>query len=386
MKVIDNTADLDNYCSLWSQYPFITIDLEFLREHSYYAQLCLIQIGSTAECAIIDPLAPDLDMSSFFELLQNNAVLKVFHSGRQDLEILYYLTGKIPTPIFDTQVAGMVTGFGESASYEYLVKSILEISLDKTSRLSDWSHRPLNKTQLEYALADVTHLVHVYEFLRDKLKELDRESWIEDEMSVITNPATYVINPEEAWMRIKHRSHNARFLTLLRELACWRETRSQLRNTPRQSFLKDDMLLTIAATCPQDKDELTCIRNIRKDVAAGKLGDEIISVIQNFAEINEADYIVPPKDKTISNTSSPLYELLKMLLRICSQSEGVVSRLIASDEDLKAFSHFSDKNNPILKGWRLKIFGTQALELRKGNLCIAYNPQSHQIDLTPKAS
>ena len=382
MKVITETADLQTGCESWSRYDFITVDLEFLREHTYYSKLCLIQIGSPGECAIIDPLAENLSLAPFFELMQNPKVTKVFHSGRQDIEIIYNLSGKIPIPVFDTQIAGMVTGYGESASYDSLVKSILNISLDKSSRLSDWSLRPLNETQLEYALADVTHLVHIYEHLRQKLKDLKREHWADEEIAVLTSPETYEVKPENAWMRIRHRSHSARYLTLLRELAAWRERRSQIKNTPRQSYIKDEMLLTIASMCPHSQEELARIHNLRKDIAGGRLGKEIIEVIKKFETIPENKYVTPPPYKTPAGSNSALLELLKLLLKIISQQEGVVARLIASDEDLKNFSTFeNDDDNPILKGWRREIFGQKATELRNGKLSLRYNPKTRRIDL-----
>lgn len=382
MNVIEDTATLKNFCQGWRTQPFITVDLEFLRERTYYARLCLIQVGSLGECAVIDPLAPELDLAEFFDLMQNPAVTKVFHSGRQDLEIIFNLTGKIPAPLFDTQVAAMVCGFGESISYENLVKQILGIELDKSSRLSDWSRRPLKPDQLKYALSDVTHLIHVYQHLTAELKNNRREDWIADEMAVLDNPETYVTRPEEAWHRIKHRSHNARFLTILRELAAWREARSQNRNTPRQTFIRDDALLTIASACPQTKEELAQIRNLRPDVAGGRLGTEIIEVMRHVAEIPEQDYVTPPHDK-IPHYNTALYELLRMLLRIKSTQENVVSRLIADDDDLKLLSCGKDKGCRVLSGWRYDIFGRHALELRSGKLCVAYNPRSKEIDFIP---
>ena len=379
MNVITTTEDLNRFCNEWNTQEFITVDLEFLREHSYYAKLCLIQVGSLKDCAIIDPLAENLNLSPFFELMQNTAVVKVFHSGRQDIEIIYNLSGKIPQPLFDTQIAGMVTGFGESISYENLVKYNLHIELDKSNRLSDWSKRPLNQTQLEYALHDVTHLVHIYEYLRDRLKETGRSPWLAEEMETLSSPDTYVIKPEDAWQRLKHRSHNARFLTLLRELASWREARAQRRNTPRQSFIKDDMLLAIAAACPKTKEELCQIRNLRSDVAGGKLGDEIMEVLEAFSKIPADCYVIPPKEKSLPNANTSLYELLRLLLKIKCQQEGVVPRLIADDDDLRRFSCFKDKNSPILKGWRKEIFGNDALALREGRLTIGYDPQAREI-------
>ena len=381
MKLIENTKDLEVFCQELKKHPFITVDLEFLREKTYYAKLCLIQVGSLTECAIIDPLSPTLNLDAFFDILQNQNIVKVFHSGRQDIEILYFLTGKIPTPLFDTQIAAMVCGYGESVGYESLVRHILHIELDKTSRLSDWSRRPLDNTQLEYALADVTHLLHVYEHLQQQLQENDRSEWIQEEMATLSNPDTYIVRPEEAWMRIRHRSHNARFLTLLRELAAWRERRSQRKNTPRQSFIKDDMLLNIATACPKNKEELCQIRNLKKEIATGKLGDEILEVIEHFSSIPKKEYVIPPKEKALPSADGALFELLRLLLRLKSLQEGVVARLIADDEELRSFSAENDEGLPMLSGWRKEIFGNDALALREGNLTISYDSVKHRIKL-----
>lgn len=381
INLIEKTEDLEIFCQHLLNQEFITVDLEFLREKTYYADLCLIQVGTKEQAAIIDPLASDLNMECFFKILQNKNIVKVFHSGRQDIEILYLLTGKIPSPIFDTQIAAQVCGFGESPSYESLVNAILKIELDKTCRFTNWSNRPLNNKQLEYALSDVTHLVQIYEYFKQELQKTGRETWIEEEVAVLSNPKTYEINPDDAWQKIKHRSHNARFLTILKELAAWREKRAQLKNTPRQSIIKDDCLLNIAASFPQTIDELAQIRNIRKDVINGKLAIEIIDVLASCQQISPENYVIPPREKPLSHSCASLYELLKLLLKIKSQETGVVAKLIADEENLKMLAAFKDKNNPVLKGWRYNIFGKEALELREGNLSISFNPKDKSISL-----
>lgn len=379
MDIIETTAELKKFCKELKKQPFVTVDLEFMREHTYYAKLCLIQTGSLSRCAVIDPLAEGIDLQPFFDLMVDPGIMKVFHSGRQDIEIIYNLSQRIPTPLFDTQIAGMAVGFGEAISYENLVNRILHIKLDKSNRLSDWSKRPLNPAQLEYALADVTHLVHVYEYLRDKLDTLGRNEWIQEETEILSNPKTYETAPENAWMKIKHRSHNAKFLTLLRELAAWREARSQRKNTPRHSFIKDDSLLAIRALCPQSKEELSQIRSLRRDIAEGRLGDEIIEVLKHFHEIPQKDYVCPPPAHDWQDKNSPLFELLKLLLKIVSQEQGIVPRLLASDDDLRQFSCFEDKDNAVLSGWRYDIFGRQAVALREGRLAVRFNPETQDI-------
>lgn len=384
MRLIDTNQALTDFCQELTNEPFIAVDLEFLREKTYYAKLCLIQVASPNHAAIIDPLA-EIDLSAFFALMKNPNITKVFHSGRQDIEIIYNQSGFIPEPLFDTQIAAQVCGFGEAVSYENLVKSVLGIQLDKSSRLSDWSLRPLDTKQLEYALSDVTHLVNIYTFLQNKLSETGRLHWLDEEIAILKSPDTYIVRPEDAWQKIRHRSHNSKVLTLLRELAAWRERRAQSKNTPRQSIIKDDCLINIAAACPTSKEELEKIRNIRKDVASGKLGDEILEVINIALQIPSSAYIKPEHDKPLPNGANALYELLRMLLKIRAQEQSVVAKLIASDEDLKNFAISANTENPILKGWRLEIFGTDALALRKGELSITYNPSKHNIELIKKA-
>lgn len=382
MKIIDNTPALIEFCRQLNNEEFITVDLEFLREKSYYAQLCLIQVASIHDAAIIDPLAVGIELEAFFAILHNPQIVKVFHSCRQDIEILYKLAGFIPEPLFDTQIAAMVCGFGESVSYETLVNKICDISLDKSSRLSNWSLRPLDQTQLSYALSDVTHLVTIYQYFKDELERSGRLHWLDEETELLKNPETYIVHPKDAWQKIKHRSHNSHFLTILRELAAWREQRAQRKDTPRQSIIKDDCLLNIAAVCPNCVEDLNQIRNIRKEVINGKLGAEIIEVMKAAKKIAPEQYVKLEREKPISNGSAALYELLKLLLKIISQNSGVVPKLIASDEDLRRFASFKDRGNPILKGWRKELFGTQALALREGQLSISFDSTKRSIKFT----
>lgn len=384
IRLIENTADLEQFCQHLQQQAFITVDLEFLREKTYYAQLCLIQVGTEEQAAIIDPLAPELDLTPFYKILDTPEIVKVFHSGRQDIEILYLKTGKIPANIFDTQIAAQVFGFGESAGYESLVKNILHLDLDKSCRFTNWSHRPLEKRQLEYALSDVTHLVNIYKYFKQKLEMTGKESWLSDEIEVLTNPETYHTDPYEVWHKIKHRSHNAYFLTILRELAAWREKRAQHKNTPRQSIIKDECLLNIAASCPKNTEELAQIRNIRKDIVNGRLAAEILDIISYCQTLTPQQYVVLPKEKSVPAGCSALYELLKLLLKIKSQTSGVVSKLIADEDDLKMFASFRDKNSPLLKGWRYELFGKEALELRNGTLSISFDKETKSICFTKK--
>ena len=384
MKIIENTKDLETFCKTLSKKDFITIDLEFLREKSYFAHLCLIQVAAEDDAAIIDPLAENIDLKVFFQLMQNKKVLKVFHSGRQDIEIIYHLSGAVPTPVFDTQIAAMVCGFGESVSYETLVAEITQTALDKTCRLSDWSKRPLSTNQLEYAISDVTHLTKIYRYLERKLKETGREKWLEEEVETLNSKDTYFIEPSEAWHKIRHRSHNQKFLTILKELAAWREKRAQIKDIPRQNVIKDDLLLVIAAAAPKTQEELEQMRNIRKDLTAGKIANEILAAVKKALETPPNKYVKLEPEQKFNGSAGALLELLRLLLKIKSGEEGVVARLIADDEDLKKFAISNDLKNPILKGWRYKIFGREALALREGNLSIGYNKSKRKIEITIK--
>ena len=377
MQLIYQTKELNELCSRLSEKDFVAVDLEFIREKTYYPILCLIQIASDDEAAIIDPLAPDMDFSSFFKLMQNQKVVKVFHSCRQDVEILYKMSGKVPTPLFDTQIAAMVCGFGESVGYERLVKAVFGIELDKTDCLSNWQLRPLNEHQLEYACGDVTHLVNLYTYFKQKLEENGRLGWIKEELAVAADPKTYQVNPQEIWQKIKFRSHNSKVLSNLRDLAAWRELRAQEKNTPRQSIIKDDVLTMIATAAPKSKEELEKIRGMRKDVASGKLGDEIIEVIKKVKTDNK---IAKKQAVEDINFIPSLVEMFKLLLKIVSQQHDVVPKLIASEYDLQRLGAFKDKNNPVLEGWRNEVFGERALKLRKGELSIRYNPKTKNID------
>jgi len=381
MLLIDKTDSLSNFCKSIENEEFITVDLEFFREKTYYAQICLIQIGSKNGTAIVDPLAKNLDMSSFWEIMQNKKIVKVFHSGRQDIEILYNLSGNIPTSIFDTQIAAMVCGFGEYISYENLAHILLGRELDKTCRLTNWMVRPLDEKQLEYALCDVTYLVDIYEKLREILQKNGRLRWVDEEFEILKNPSSYEVKPEDAWLKIKRSSHNPHFLRVLQRLAEWREKRARSHNIPRQMVIKDDCLCSIAAIMPKTEAQLSQVRNIRKDILNGKLSEEILHIV---TEAEKEDGLKLPKDEKnilLNSSSAQLYELLKTALKIIGQKEGVVSRLIAGDEDLKKIAMFeSDAKNPVFKGWRNEIFGQKAKLLREGKISICYNSKKHCIE------
>lgn len=381
IKLIENNGDLEVFCRSLAVEPFITVDLEFLREKTYYAKLCLIQVGSQHECAIIDPLAPEMNLQPFFELMDNPQIVKVFHAGRQDLEIIYFMHHRIPAPLFDTQVAAQVCGYGESVGYETLVNSLLNLELDKSFRFTNWEARPLDKRQLEYAICDVTHLVPIYLKLQDILKQTGREGWVKEEIEHLSDPSVYETNPLDVWQKIKHRSHNARFLTLLRELAAWRERRAQRNDVNRRSIIQDECLLNIAAMCPSSPEQLRQIRGIRKDVADGKLGREIIEVLESAKKIPLEQYVRPGREEKMPGHAGALLEILKLLLKIKSAEHGVAPKLIASEEDLLHL--LKRKDNPLLKGWRYEIFGRDAVGFCEGRLSLSFDKARKSIAILP---
>ena len=383
MQLIETSSDLKKLCAELAKMPFVCVDLEFLREHTYFAQLCLIQIATENTAAIVDPLAKDINLQPFFDLMQNPAIIKVFHSGRQDIELIFQLGHCIPSPLFDTQIAASAIGLGDSISYEHLVKYFLNIALDKSSRLSDWSKRPLTAEQVEYAAGDVTHLAKIYPLITQKLQALNRTCWIDDELQTLSNPDLYQINPREIWLKLRHRSHNPKFLTLLRELACWRENRAITKNTPRQSLIKDDLLLNICAAHPTTKNDLAAVRGMRGDLAKGKVGDEIIDVVNKFNLIDKQNYVTISNDDAFSGANSVLLELLRIILRIVAAQHNVAARLIASDDELKLYCTSADADIKFMHDWRYEIFGKLVEQISSGTTAIAYNADKKIIELRP---
>ena len=382
MQLITKTEELNQLCNNLVKEDFVCVDIEFLREHTYFAKPCLIQIASLSQAIAIDTLAEDINLQDFFKLMINPKVVKVFHSGRQDIEIIYNLFHKTPKPLFDTQIAAQVLGFGENISYENLVHSLLNIELDKSSRLSDWSHRPLSEHQLDYALSDVTHLVTIYQHIISLLKQENRLEWISDELKNLADENNYKIDPYNVWQKMRHRSHSSLFLTTLRELTAWRELRAINKNVPRQSFIKDDVILNICATRPSCKEELATVRGMRQDIANGKIGDEILEVMQNVKDMPEDAYVKAAKNKDCYVGDGSLLELLKMLLKITAQEQKIIPRLIATDDELKSFCLNQSDDISFMKGWRYEIFGKSAQDILSGETSISYDPKHHKIKFT----
>lgn len=383
MLLINDTAKLTEFCNLLKKQKYITVDSEFIREHSYYSKLCLLQVACDDEEAIIDPLSK-VDLSPFFEILQDENIVKVFHAGRQDIEIFYNLTGKTPRNVFDTQIAAMACGFTDSIGYGNLVQEILHINLDKSNRLTDWSIRPLDEEQLKYAICDVTYLRDCYKYLNDYMQKNNRCDWVKDETDSLCDEHCYQIDPEEAWHRIKHNVYTQRFLSALKYLAAWREVRAQKYNTPRSNILKDDALVNIASIHPKSVDDLKKVRNLKPDVIKGRLGAEIIEVLKKAGKNPlPADICKTDRKQSlhIANSEQSLMEILRLLLKIKSQEIGVIARLIANDEDLHCIILNQPENTRALQGWRYEMFGKYARQICEGLLTISYNPKKKSIEI-----
>lgn len=371
MKVITKTEDLQKLCDRLKFSSYVTVDTEFMRDHTYWPVLCLIQLGTPEEAHAVDPMAAGLDLTPFYDLLADSNVLKVFHAARQDIEIFVYLTGKVPHPIFDTQVAAMVCGFGESAGYETLVSRLANAQLDKSARFTDWAQRPLTARQIDYALGDVTHLCIVYEKLAQTLEENGRISWLDEEMATLERVETYRTEPDEAWQRLKTRNRNRRFLGVVRVLAAWREREAQTRNVPRGRILKDDTLLELAALRPTGLDDLDKVRGISKRYSSEPAGTALLQVIAGALKMPD-DELPPAPPHAPTQASGPETELLKLLLRIKGQEHGVAAKLIATSDQLEDMAIGKNAENPVLKGWRWEIFGKEALAVLKGQMGFAF--------------
>ena len=370
MTIIAENAPLAAFCARQSTAPYITVDTEFMRDKTYWPQLCLVQVAGPEEAVAIDALAPDLDLAPLLELMANERVLKVFHAARQDIEIFYNLSGAVPTPLFDTQVAAMVCGFGDSVSYETLASKLAGAQIDKSSRFTDWSHRPLTERQVQYALADVTHLRRAYEKLRANLERTGRGAWLDEEMAALTDPGLYKLDPSEAWRRFRTRSGNRRFLAVLRELAAWRETAAQQRNLPRNRVIRDESLLEIAAHVPANAEDLARTRGLGKSIADGKFGGEMLAAIGRALALPESDYPPLPQRYDPPPGIGPLVDLLRVLLKLRCEDHGVAQRLVASADDLEMIAGSDAAPVAAMAGWRFEVFGRDAIDLKHGRLAL----------------
>ncbi|MBT6138961.1 MAG: ribonuclease D [Rhodospirillaceae bacterium] len=373
MKPITDTKHLRDACESLSKADYVAIDTEFMREKTYYPILCLVQLAIPGEQYAVDPMADGIDLTPLFDLMANENILKVFHAARQDVEIFLHLSGSIPTPLFDTQIAAMVCGFGESVGYETLVNKLTGNQLDKTSRFTDWSHRPLTDRQLDYAISDVTHLRTIYEHLRDTLESSGRASWLGEEFAILTTPTTYRVEPEEAWRRVKVRSAKPKFLAVLKSIAAYRENEAQRRDVPRNRILRDDAIMDIAGQAPSSEKELARIRTFNANNAAGRLGREVLEAVKLGTEMRPEDMPKLPPTKDLPRGRMPLVELLKVLLKLKSEEHQVAQKLIANGTDLEEVAASDDADVPALKGWRREVFGADALDLKHGRIAIGAN-------------
>ena len=383
MTLIADTASLAAFCRRLEDTPYITVDTEFMREKTYWPQLCLVQVAGPDEAQAIDPMAPGIDLAPLFELMVNPKVLKVFHAARQDIEIFHNLAGAIPQPLFDTQVAAMVCGFGDSVSYETLALQLARARIDKSLRFTDWALRPLSERQLQYALADVTHLRPAYEKLQKRLDHEGRTDWLAEEMAVLTDPRTYAVPPEDAWRRLKPRSSNPRFLAILRELAAWREREAQDRDVPRQRVIRDEALTEIAAHAPATVDELSRTRGLSKGSVEGRLGIALLEAVARAVATPESTWPQAPERVDIPRSLSPVVDLLKVLLKLKSDQHDVAQRLIASSHDIDAIASDDEAGVPALHGWRRTIFGEDALRLKHGQIGLALAENGRGLRLIP---
>jgi ribonuclease D len=371
MRIITETAELKAFTEELERGPFAAIDTEFMRDQTYWPKLCLIQAAGPESAAIIDPLAKGIDLTPLYHLLAAKKVMKVFHAARQDVEIFHHQGKTIPEPLFDTQIAAMVCGFGEAASYETLVRKITRSEIDKSARFTDWSRRPLSKRQLEYALADVTHLREIYETLAKDLQKSGRSHWVEEEEAALKDPMTYRLDPDDAWRRLKPRSTNKRFLTVLIAVAAWREREAQARDVPRNRVLKDEALLEIAAHPPTTPETLSEIRAIPTGYAQSRAGKAIVAAVKEGLEAKLPDRMPPPERPRMGEPSPPVLDLLKTLLRLKAHQFRVAPRLVADSEDLERLAIGDDEGISALHGWRAEVFGRDAISLREGRLAIA---------------
>ena len=369
MSLITTSEDLAAVCARLARHPFVTVDTEFLRETTFWPKLCVIQLASDDEAVAVDALAEGLDMTPVFDLMANEAVVKVFHAARQDIEIVWNLAKMVPAPLFDTQVAAMVCGFGDQVSYGELAQSICKVAVDKSSRFTDWSRRPLSDAQITYALADVTHLRDVYRSLRAKLEKTDRTSWLADEMQTLTSASTYEQHPDNAWERLRNRARKPRDLAVLMEIAAWREREAQSRDVPRSRVLKDDIMIEIALAAPRTADLLGQLRSFPRGMERSRSGADILAAVERGLARDPKTLPRIERERRGSGGGATV-ELLKVLLRQVSERHGVAAKMIATVDDLEAIASDDRAKVAAMAGWRRELFGSKALELKHGRLAL----------------
>jgi ribonuclease D len=371
MDLISTTDALEAACSELARHPFVTVDTEFLRETTYYPKLCLIQMASEEAGYLVDPLAPGIGLEPFLALMANPAVTKVFHSARQDLEIIWNMGGLVPAPLFDTQIAAMVCGYGDSVSYEQLVNDLAKARIDKSSRFTDWSRRPLTEAQLTYALSDVTHLVNVYRQLHSQLQENGRLAWLDEEMAILTSPETYRGDPENAWKRLVGRLRKPRELAVLMEVAAWREREAQTRDVPRGRILKDDAVVDLAVSAPRSAEAMGRLRSIPSGFERSRTAADILEAVERGLARDPKTLPVVERPRQRGGSAGAVVELMKVLLKAIAEQEGVAPKIIATVEELDAIAEDDFADVPSLHGWRRTLFGEKAIDLKAGRLGLA---------------
>ena len=370
MSLITDPAEVASLCDRLSRETYVTVDTEFLRENTFWPILCVVQLAGEDDAAAIDALAPGMDLKPVYDLMANPDVLKVFHAARQDVEIFVHQAGAVPAPLFDTQVAAMVCGFGDQVGYETLVSKLANAGIDKSARFTDWSARPLTEKQIKYALSDVIHLRPVYEKLRDRLARTERSSWLAAEMEILADPATYIVDPREVWRRLKIRNPRPRFLAILREVAAWREETAHRRDQPRNRVVRDEAIVEIAAHPPADTTALARVRGLSKGTAAGSYGKAILAAVKRGLEVPEEDAPTLPRRPDLPKGNGATVDLLRVLLKMRCDKHDVAQKLVASASDLELIAAFGDGEVRALSGWRREIFGEDALALREGRLAL----------------
>jgi len=369
--IIQTQEQLVDICAQLSQKPYITIDTEFLREKTYYAKLCLIQLAAEGiEPVAVDPIEYDLDMTPLNDLLHNENVLKVFHAARQDLEIFYQLNDQVPAPLFDTQVAAMVCGYGDSISYANLVRDITGEQIPKSAQFTDWSRRPLTDKQIDYALKDVDHLRDVYISLSKQLDKKNRTNWVKEEMAILSAAETYKVNPDESWKRIKIRSHESKTLNILKHLAAWREERALAKDLPRSFIIKDETIAGIALYVPKDKKALSRVRGLPPSFTRGHQADTVINIIQKALKTDKGTWPVQKQGDIFPKEMAPHLEILKLLLKVNCSDNNVATKLVSDKKDLERIIMDDHPDVPAMKGWRFEVFGKDAQAVKEGKLAI----------------
>jgi ribonuclease D len=371
MELITSTDALAGFCARATQFDFVTVDTEFLRETTYWPKLCLLQAATPDEAILVDPLADGLSLQPFFELLANRKIVKVFHAARQDIEIFVKLSGVVPQNIFDTQIAASVCGFGDSVSYDNLVRSVTGVDLDKSSRFTDWSHRPLTEKQRLYALADVTHLRDIYVKLQQQVSETNRWDWVEDELQVLRSIDTYVVKPENAWERFKSKLSRPRDLAALKAIAAWRERRAQDTDQPRSRILKDDALIELAMQRPVTPEAFDKLRAVQRGYGRSSAAQELIAIIKDVEALPKTDLPPAPERYRGPSPKGAVGDLVRVLLKAVSEEHGVAARILATSNDIDALVLDDDADVPALHGWRRKLFGEKALALKHGKIGLA---------------